>query len=217
MIASNPQTPDERRRKQRREDARRAILDATEVILVEYGYEKFSMRRLAERCGYAAPTIYHHFGDKAGLIDALIEERFSRLLVRLRRVRPGSDPVDLLRAQGEAYVRFSLQNPAHYRLLTAPRPADHSPPKSMEEALSALSRPLVELEKAGRLNGTCAEEAGLQLWTLLHGIISLQISRPDIEWSRSFTRSTLDILLRGLVSPAKARARRAQGRGRAEA
>ena len=68
------------RREQQRSDARRAILAAAESILVEDGYEQFSMRRLAERCGYTAPTIYHYFGDKLGLLDAVLETRFRELL-----------------------------------------------------------------------------------------------------------------------------------------
>lgn len=68
------------RNQRQREDARRAILDATEFVLVEAGPDGLSMRSVASRCGYAAPTIYHYFGDKPGLIDALLEERFSRML-----------------------------------------------------------------------------------------------------------------------------------------
>ena len=47
------------RRSRQREEARRAILDATEAILLEDGQELLSIRKLALRCGYTAPTIYH--------------------------------------------------------------------------------------------------------------------------------------------------------------
>ena len=73
------------RRERQRNQARRAILDATQAPTVEGGYEGFSMRQLAERCGYSAPTIYHYFGDKPGLISASLEEHYGRLLGRLRR------------------------------------------------------------------------------------------------------------------------------------
>lgn len=214
MTAATPLTPAERRRLQQRKDARRAILDATEAILVEDGYEQFSMRRLAGRCGYTAPTIYHHFGDKASLLDAVIEERFSRLLTRLRRVRNLDDPVEVLRAQAESFVRFSLQNPTHYRLLTAPRPVGHPPPQSVEEAISALGEPLVLLEKEGRLHGCTAEEAGQQLWVLFHGIISLRISRPDLSWTKSQVSLAIDTMLRGLVAPGEARGKTVRALGR---
>jgi len=69
-------TAQERRERQRGE-ARRTILDAAGEIVMEEGAEAFSMRRLAARCGYTLPTIYHHFGDKQGLIAALLELRFA--------------------------------------------------------------------------------------------------------------------------------------------
>ena len=90
--ATNSPTPAERRRQQQREDARRAILGSTEAILAEGGYEQFSMRRLADRCGYTTPTIYHYFGDKAGLLDAVIEKCFARLLTPLQHVLESRGP-----------------------------------------------------------------------------------------------------------------------------
>ena len=201
MTAATSPTPAERRRQQQRDDARRAILAATEAILVEGGYERFSMRRLADRCGYTAPTIYHYFGDKAGLLDAVIEACFARLVTRLRRVRNHADPVEAVRAQSESFVRFSLQNPTHYRLLTAPRPDGRTRPQSVEDAISSLNAPLVALEKAARLHGRTAEQAGQLLWVLLHGIISLRISRPDLAWTKSQVSPAIDTMLRGLVEP----------------
>ena len=76
----------ETRRARQREEARRAILDATEALLIEAGGEDFSIRALGERCGYSAPTVYHYFGDKDGLIDALLEERVARLADAIERV-----------------------------------------------------------------------------------------------------------------------------------
>src|SRR5262245_51180068 len=87
-----PLSPAETRRARQREEARRAILDATEALLLEAG-ETFGVRALAARCGYTAPTIYHYFGDKDGLIDALLEERFAQLLAEVRRTPTGDDPV----------------------------------------------------------------------------------------------------------------------------
>jgi AcrR family transcriptional regulator len=198
--ARPPETPSERRRRQQRAGARRAILDATEALLVEDGFEAFSMRRLVERCGYSAPTIYHHFGDKQGLIDHLIDERVRRLLARLRRVPRTCDPEQTLRACCEAFVRFGLLNPTHYRLLSAPRPDDSPEPESAAALRAFFEAPLLELEQSGRLRAADLEEAKQVLWVLLHGVISMRNSRPDYPWSRTLLRTALDAMLRGLLS-----------------
>ena len=41
----------EQRREAQRDSARRAILEATAGLLLEDGYDAFSIRRLVERCG----------------------------------------------------------------------------------------------------------------------------------------------------------------------
>lgn len=191
--------PAEQRRLRHRSEARRAILDATEALLIEDGHEAFSMRRLAQRCGYTAPTLYHYFGDKQGLIDALLEERFRRLVALLRRARKGEDALANLRAQAIAFARFGLRNPTHYWLLTLPRSGDPAPPPAAEEARAMMEEPLNKLAAAKRLRVANLEAARQALWALLHGVITLRTSRPDFDWAPRLLEVGLDAMLRGLV------------------
>jgi len=194
-------SPSQRRRLQHKEDVRRAVLDATEALLVEDGYEGFSMRRLVERCGYTAPTIYAHFGDKRGLIDELLEQRFGLLLGRLRRVRQRDDPLETLRAFARTFVRFALRYPTHYRLLTAPRPDSETSPPAAEQAQQLFEGVVEELFRSGRLVADDAEETRQCLWALLHGVVSLKTSLPDQDWCAHFEERSIDAMLRGLVRP----------------
>lgn len=201
--------PAQRRRLQSRADARRAILDATEALIVEDGFEAFSMRRLAERCGYTAPTIYHYFGDKQTLIDELVEERCRVLLRGLKRVPLGEDDVENLRAMTLAFVRFGLRYPTHYRLLSVPIDEERTPPPSAEAARIRMQSPLERLAAQGRVPAG-VEPAGQALWAYLHGHILLRTSRPDHAWEDGVLELGLDALLRGLITPAGgARARAA--------
>lgn len=203
--------PAERRRLRQRNDARRAILDATEALLVKEGYDRFTMRRLADRCGYTTPTIYHYFGDKRGLLDVLIEERFRKLFERLRRVPLGGDPVENLTELARAFVRFGARNPTHYRLLHAPRPARSSPAPSGEAARALFEEPFRQLSAEGRLLTEDVEAATQACWATLHGLISLRTSRPDYPWSSDLVETAIGTLVRGLV----ARESTDGGRGRA--
>lgn len=193
--------PAERRRLQSRADARRAILDATEELIVRDGLEGFSMRRLAERCGYTAPTIYHYFGDKQALIDELVEERCRLLLRGLKRVALGPDPAENLRAMCAAFVRFGLRYPTHYRLLSVPLDEERTPPPSAEAARMLLQSPLEQLGAEGRVPAG-VEPTGQALWAYLHGHILLRTARPDYAWEKDVFEIGLDALLRGLIRPA---------------
>jgi len=198
---SSRSTPSARRRQQQRQGARRAILEASEALLVEDGLERFSMRRLASRCGYTAPTIYHHFEDKQGLIDAVIVARFEFVLTHVRRVRRRQDPVDTLRAMLLEFARLGLENPVHYRILSIPRPPNSAPMRPAEQIRSLLEEPLGELAAAGRLRDGGVEEAVQFVWALLHGLVSLRINRPDYAWSKRILEISVDAALRGLVLP----------------
>jgi AcrR family transcriptional regulator len=179
------------------------ILDATEALLLEDGLERFSMRRLARRCGYTAPTIYHHFGDKQGLIDAAVEARFESMLARVRRVQRREDPVDTLRAMLLEFARVGLENPIHYRILAMRRPPDSPPLRAVEQIRTLLEEPLDELAAAGRLCEGSVEEAVQFVWALLHGLVSLRINRPDYAWSKRILEVSIDTALRGLVLPVR--------------
>ena len=192
--------PAAQRRQRQRQEARRAILDATQSLLVEDGFDRFSMRRLADRCGYTAPTLYYYFGDKRGLLDALLEERFATLLRRLHRVPASDDPVERLRRLVLAFVRFGLKNPEHYRLLMTPRVEGAAPPPPSAEKCTALfTDPMQALQAAGRLRVDDLEAARQILWAALHGLISLRSGRPNHDWVANLDDLAVEGTLRGLI------------------
>ena len=194
------------RRTRQREEARRAILDATEAILVEDGIELFSIRKLATRCGYTAPTIYHYFRDKDGLIDALLEERFSRLLQRVRRVAVGPDQVENMREYGHAFLRFATSNPTFYRvMLRGPSDGGERKIRAAEQARDIMSAPLLALAAQGRLWTDDVEAARQSLWAMLHGVVALRLGNPKYAWSKNLADVALETALRGLVRALPAR------------
>jgi AcrR family transcriptional regulator len=200
-VTTLPSTsPSERRRSLQREEARRAILDATEELLVADGYERFSMRRLAERCGYTAPTIYHYFRDKQGLLDAVLDARLRLVLERLRGVPSDLDPAEAVRRVLGEFARFGLENPTHHRLLSMHRPEGAPMPPAAEEIGDLFEALLGELDRRGRLRGGDVEQAIQFIWMVLHGIVSLRSARPDVEWKQWIVDYSLDTALRGLLN-----------------
>ena len=193
-------TPAQRRRAQRAQ-TRRAILDATEALLLEGGVENFSIRRLVGACGYTAPTVYQHFGDKDGLLDALLEEHFKRLERRLKRLPSDGDPVAVLRARALAYIRFGFKNPEDIRLLNSLRGRHAELPESTAGTRVLLERPWLELWEAGRLRAGDWRSAAQALGAICYGIMLGRMEAPDHDWSKTLAEDAIDALLRGLVIP----------------
>jgi AcrR family transcriptional regulator len=180
-------------------DSRTAILEAAEALLLDRGVEGVSIRRVSERCGYTAPTIYHHFGDKKGLIDAVLEARFALVLRLMEAIERGSDPAAYLTEMARAFVRFALDNPSFYRLLTVPRLEDEDVVPSAEAARELVKGALEDLAGEGTLATPDIDEAFQVVWCMLHGLISLHLIRPRHELSPHLIERTFEVMRAGLL------------------
>ena len=199
MTESSPTpTPTPRRsRTERGTDTRAAILAATEAVLLAEGIEGVSIRKVAERCGFTAPTIYHHFGDKTGLIDTVLEERFREVLAIMQAIERGPDAAVYMRETGQAFIAFALENPDHYRLLSVPRGADQAVP-SAEQARDLVKGALEDLAREGTLATADIEEAFQLVWAVMHGVISLHLMAPRSEISKNLAALSFDVMEAGL-------------------
>jgi AcrR family transcriptional regulator len=197
-------TAEERRRFSRAE-TRGVILDATEELLLSVGERGFSVRKLVDRCGYSAPTIYHHFRDKDGLIDALLEQRLTFLASELERVPLVEDPVENLRSLTRAFARFGLRNPTHYQLLMQVRENDDRMIEAAEEARRLMQTPAEQIAERKWIAFGDLESFRQAIWTMIHGIVSLHALRPDVEWKEDLLECSIEGIIRGWLTPESAR------------
>jgi AcrR family transcriptional regulator len=192
----------EHRRARQREEARRTILDATELLLIESGGFDFSIRSLSKRCGYSAPTVYHYFGDKDGLVDALLEERVAVLADAIERVPVTRDSLADLSAVLKVFVGFGAAHPTFDRLMWTVSSKGQSRTTPALERLSARVRPpLEQLAKSGRLGGADVDSAGQMIWALLHGLSALRVIEPAHPWAPNLGERAVDTLLHGMTCP----------------
>jgi len=88
----------------------REIVAAARELLEREGPAGLSMRRVADRLGIRAPSLYKHVRDKGELEAALISEAFEEAAERF-------EATDSLAALGAAYRAFALEHPHLYRLM----------------------------------------------------------------------------------------------------
>src|SRR5438128_3863248 len=82
------------RRERERGEVRRKILDAAHDLFAREGYDRVTMRRIADAIEYSPTTIYNHFEDKDDLVQSLCEEDFARLLGALQAQEAPVHPVE---------------------------------------------------------------------------------------------------------------------------
>lgn len=158
----------------------------TTELLLETGHAKaVSIRLVAQRAGVTPPSIYLHFADKDALLDAVCARYFEKLDEQMQRVAVNQpSTIDVLRAQGLAYVRFARQTPELYRIATM---GESRPGSDVDVALNSSAfvhmRHSVEaLMAEGIYPQGDATSLALELWTVAHGLAALMISRPYLPW-----------------------------------
>ena len=183
------------------EATRRSILDAAEDLIAAGGEEGLSIRELCARAGVTAPTVYHHFGDKAALVARVVDDCFADFDRALAaRTAPG-DPVEALRWGFDRYVEYGVEHPRHYRLLFETKHRAASP--SGLRAYDGLRRGVAAIHAAGRLLRP-VEEATAALWSAMHGVTSL-IVNGFFEADAPAVALARDAMIDQLTRPLRAR------------
>ncbi len=174
------------------------IINESISLINEIGFSNFSMRKLGSRLGIAAKTIYNYFSDKDELYLQVLMRGFYILYKNMEDASIAyHDPYRQLQAMAQAYVRFGLENPHYYNVLLSldlPRFRDYKGTKHEELAYSQnqsamkvveLTSTVIEriLKKKFRKGAKNIDYLLIQLWSTLHGIVSLANNRITLEVS----------------------------------
>ncbi|MFM9379323.1 TetR/AcrR family transcriptional regulator [Gordonia sp. VNK21] len=172
-------------------DTRTRLLDAAADLIAAAPGEDFSLREVCDQAGVKMPTLYHFFGNKQGLVDAVVERGFE-LYVQAKQAQPSSgDPIQDLRDGWDAHVAFGLANPGFYTLMYGKvRPGDARPAQAKP---AVLLRELVQrADDQGRL-AVPPDQAAAHILATNIGITLRQIifGRADPELSAAAREAVL--------------------------
>jgi len=183
------------RREREREEVRRKILDAARELFEKEGYDKVTMRRIAEAIEYSPTTIYLHFEDKDDLVRALCNEDFARLFAALSLIPPAADPIESIRQLGRAYVGFAVNNPNHFRFMfMSPQhhmDEAHTPEDPGWRSFGALLDAVRRAVAAGRFKAVDPLTTAQVLWMNVHGVACALITMPPEQWPHGPAASDL--------------------------
>ena len=101
------------------ESNRDLILATSLRLFAERGYEAVGVAELSESSSVTKPTLYHYFGSKRGLLDAIIAERGGPLLKRVEEAAASANPGDVplgLERIAEVMAKAARTDPEFARL-----------------------------------------------------------------------------------------------------
>jgi AcrR family transcriptional regulator len=164
-----------RAREQMVAETRAKLIAAARAAFASRGYAAASMDDLTAAAGLTRGALYHNFGDKKGLLQAVIDQIDAEILERMRAAREGARTAwNGLMAESIAYIEMSLE-PEIQRILLLDGPAVLGDPstwpnqtaclRSTKAALQALiddgTLQPVDAEAAARLLNGAALNAAL--------------------------------------------------------
>lgn len=194
-----------------KENLRNLILESSAKLLLEKGYEKFSLRQVAESIGYSATTIYLYFKDKDELLFSVILEGFKifyEMLVEASQKKQKLE--DKLKNVGIAYIKFAINNPSYYQVMFMQR-SD----LILKEGVDIENTPMVKsLKLLEELVEKCIKEGVLKthnekdsnyfvriIWSVVHGVASLYIAMPSVYSEKEImemSKISVNMILKGL-------------------
>lgn len=181
-------------------DPRERIIRAAVELLASGGRDAVSTRAVCAAADVQTPTIYRHFGDMRGLLDAAVTRCLENYL-HAKRTRPREhDPVKDLRRGWDLHVEFGLTNPGVYALLYGDPRADGRPAAIVEG--EAMLRGMVErVAKAGRLR-VAVERAVQMIHAACRGVTLTLISTPPTERDQGLSTAIREAVLSVAVADA---------------
>ena len=171
------------RKEREKEDMRRRIIDAARHLYVLNGFEKLSIRAIAEEIEYSAATIYLYFKDKNEVMYAIHQQAFGKMMQEFQPIVSMTDPFDKLVTMGRKYTQFAMENPELFDvmfIITAPMETLECREEIWSEgriAFNMLVQVVQECINAGIFRKQDPEVAAMMIWSTIHGYTALFIRK----------------------------------------
>jgi AcrR family transcriptional regulator len=171
------------------------VVQATIRLLAEQGPSAIKARTVASASGLSTMAVYHHFGGIAELIHAVADRGFTELERAFSQVPVTEDPIADLFAMALVTRRVARENPHLYDLMfglstrrATYRPLSDSDVRSsgrsaaFRGAYVHLAEACARLVSSGRVRRQEPEAVAAQLWSFVHGYITLELAEHFVEF-----------------------------------
>jgi AcrR family transcriptional regulator len=159
---------------------RERLIEAGMHLLASEGPEALQARKVAAEIGTSTMAVYTHFDGMNGLLEAIVATSFERFGAALASAPTTDDPMADFFVMGYAYREFALASPQRYRLMFGPASpqAFHAPTGEMPVATATFDQLVAAVERivaTGRIRADDAVELSGRIWSIIHGVVLLEI------------------------------------------
>jgi len=179
---------------------RTRILETAAGLLAQSPDADISTRAICDAAGVTAPTLYHHFGDKDGLLAAVVDFGWAAFLETKRAVAAvvHDHVADDVRAGWDNHLEFARENPNFYQLMWSPAVAAAS--GAVREAYQMLHDRLELGAGRGQLRMSADTASRIVLSATTGAALSL-ISQPDLYGDGTFATQLREAVIAWITVP----------------
>ncbi|MCW2627212.1 TetR/AcrR family transcriptional regulator [Mycobacterium sp.] len=180
----------------RADRTRALVIDETIRCILEEGFAAASAKHITERAGVTWGVVQYHFGDRDGLLMAVVDKGFAELQAALRELPAGAENARdrtefIVTAAWDAFS--SPTSMAALEILIATRSMRDS---GATQHLGDLATTFAKLGKhiGEGLNARHAAAIGNLIWTTLRGLVVAQLVVPDPLDTGRERRALIDMI-----------------------
>jgi len=192
------------RRLAEREQLKKRICDAASEIILSEGFEKLSIRKIAEKIEYSPGVIYNYFKDKNEIIKQIITETLQRTCDQVFSLELDKmNPKAALEAGLRRFAASLIENRQQYKAIRLSG-MNMSILREDSPEIEKLREALINLLKAGKESGDFSiqneEIASMLLISAVTGLIStiVQDKIEDEHLKDLLIENHVEILVKGV-------------------
>lgn len=189
------------RKEREKLEIRNQILEVATDLFLKEGFDKTSMRGIAEKIEYSPATIYLHFKDKNEIFQAIHDQGFEKFFIKLSESSAIENPFLRLRKMGDLYLEFAFENPEYYDLMfimRAPMIAlelDGCDWNSGFRSYDLAKATIKEAIEEGLVKKVDVDVAAVMIVSMMHGMASLAIR----ERFKMYDKESLPFLFKDAI------------------
>jgi AcrR family transcriptional regulator len=180
-VSSRPPKIQQKRARRNAEETRAEILDAAERKLLEQGPDGIRLQQIAAEVGISHPAVLHHFGNREGLIEAVVTRAFTNLesdLIRsIAEAQPAGESA-LMSAVAQTF--HVLVTKGHGRVLSWLLLSGHSPDTSHSQ-LRVLAEVVHRKRVAAAAGEVAFEDTLFRLLLVTLAVIGDSVAGPTMR------------------------------------
>ena len=188
-------------------DTKSKIIHAAIKLFPELGYEKTSMRRIAEEVGITKPALYYYYKNKDELFKSIVDFGNNFSMKRLTEIRDKDSSIEQ-KLKELVWIKFSFMNEMEeVRRFSGWLTTDGLKhlvkldiDQDINEQMAIIYEIISKAKEKGELRADLEEEAFI---FLLFGAANLYVHRHFVLNKDEITKDKIDRLIDTLLSDAR--------------